>query len=39
MDRIEVTLTLEGGLPEVSRVKLVFFGEGIGPSLRRVLVD
>lgn len=34
-----MTLALESGLPKVSREALVLFGEGVGPSLGRVLLD
>lgn len=34
-----MTLTLEGGLPEVSRKALLLFGERVGPSPGGVLLD
>jgi hypothetical protein len=39
MDTIDVTLALESGPPELSRGLLLLFGEGVGSSLGRVLVD
>lgn len=34
-----MTLALESGLPKVFRETLLLFGEGVGPSLGRVLLD